>query len=192
MLAIYFHIAHFPIQSITREYITPALIPVLMQFTFKPASNNHLWKWIDQKHVHCELRLMHIQCEHKQCELILLPMRITFIVWTRLKETSMAKELVLLILRFWHQYMQAKILLGFENFRIFSLCSNENEKKDKWKIMTIFTQNHGETLATTSSYLFHKLSKAVLYCILLDNIYVTTAGWCLKAGFHECSIRIVC
>ena len=45
-LVISFLIAHFLTQSITREYITLALIPVMMQFAFKLASN-HLWKWID-------------------------------------------------------------------------------------------------------------------------------------------------
>ena len=66
-----FLIARFLTQSITREYITPTLIPVMMQFAFKPASN-HLWKWIDRKRIQCELQLMRIQCERKQCELIRL------------------------------------------------------------------------------------------------------------------------
>ena len=35
-------------------YITPALISVMVQFTFKLASN-HLWKWIDWKQIWCEL-----------------------------------------------------------------------------------------------------------------------------------------
>ena len=67
-----FLIARFLTQSIMREYITLALIPVMMmQFAFKPASN-HLWKWIDRKRIQYELRLMRIQCERKQCELIRL------------------------------------------------------------------------------------------------------------------------
>ena len=66
-----FLIARFLTQSITREYITSALIPVMMQFAFKPASN-HLWKWIDRKRIQCKLRLMRIQCKRKHYELIRL------------------------------------------------------------------------------------------------------------------------
>ena len=69
MLVISFYIVHFLIQSITRKYTTPALIPMIMHFACKPASN-YLWKWIDRKRIQCELRLMRIQCERKQCELI--------------------------------------------------------------------------------------------------------------------------
>ena len=31
---------------------------------------NHLWKWIDWMSIQCKLRLVSIQCEHKQYELI--------------------------------------------------------------------------------------------------------------------------
>ena len=51
--------------------ITPTLIPVMMQFPFKP-----LMKWIDQKFIQCKLWLMGMQT----MQINSLPMCITFIV----------------------------------------------------------------------------------------------------------------
>ena len=46
-------------------YITPALIPMMMQFAFKPPIE------VDWLKAHSmRTALMRIQCEHKQCELI--------------------------------------------------------------------------------------------------------------------------
>ena len=77
------------------------------------------------------------------------------------EETSTAKELVLLILWFWHQYSQlAAKDTGFERFIICVTCANEYAKeKEKEKNITIFTKNHEEVhvLATMSDYLLQNI-----------------------------------
>ena len=56
-LVISYLIARFLMQSITREYIAPALVYVMVQFTFKSASK-HLWKWINLMCIQSELRFI--------------------------------------------------------------------------------------------------------------------------------------
>ena len=79
MLVISFHIARFHIQSITHEYITPALLPVMMQFAFKPPMEVDWPKALSMRIV---VNAHSVWTQTMQINS--LPMYITFIVWTRL------------------------------------------------------------------------------------------------------------